>query len=189
MASFGDLEHEGCQTCSWGLLGWPPGGKQPGSAPATTPGDPGGMAASTPSLAPIVCAAQGKVWIATESLGEIVRGQPVEVDGATDVQLGDHTGLVSRDGCWLKVELVDQGETDEFRKERHLYPSASDPVPSSVANAKADEEPTEDDGDARTLYVDYDEQGHRYKSWRKVIQEAIEGNFSHGPLADQTDGV
>ena len=68
------------------------------------------------SLVRIARASQGKVWIATEGLAGVMRGQIVEVDAAPDVQLGDHTGLVSRNGCWLKVELVDQGEIEEFRK-------------------------------------------------------------------------
>ena len=157
-------------------------GKQTGLGSAAVPASEG--VASLPaaylhSLVPIARASQGKVWIATEGPEGVMRGQIVEVDAAPDVQLGDHTGLVSRNGCWLKVELVDQGEIEEYRKE--LYPSGNDLRPSDVPDVKAHEEPAEDDGDARTLHVDYDEQGHRYKSWRKACQEGTECNFSDAP--------
>ncbi|CAE7694882.1 pksN [Symbiodinium sp. CCMP2456] len=159
-------------------------GKQSGLAPVTGPASPGGTGFAAPclhSLAPITRASHGKVWIATESLEGVMRGQSVEVDVATDVQFGDHTGLVSRNGCWLKVELIDRSEIEEFRKERDLYPSVNELRSSDMPDVKVEQEQAEDDGDARTLYVDYDEQGHRYKPWRKVCQEATECNFSDAP--------
>ena len=43
-----------------------------------------------------------------------------------------------------------------------------------VDGEKDDNQDEPDEGDARTLFVDYDEQGLRHKPWRKVCLEAKE---------------
>ena len=133
------------------------------------------------SLTAIVKADRNKAWIATESFEDVIRGQLVDVDPATDLQLGPVTGLVAcRDG-WLKVELIAKSEVDSFKKERGLYPSGSPIDQPEEPGTKGDAEILPDEGDARTLYVDFDEEGHRYKSWRRVCQESKEYSFSDSP--------
>ena len=110
-------------------------------------------------------------------MDDVIRGQVVAVNPEKDLMLGAFTGLVSKLSGWLKVELVGESELLDFKRERGLEPTVFTDHGAGVDN-KASSGAEEDDGDARTLFVDYDEQDLRHKPWRKVCMEAREYQFS-----------
>ena len=90
------------------------------------------------------------------------------VDLQRDLMIGDHTGLV-RCG-WLKVELVETEEAPDFMRGRR--PPCEHPVPSDFVPEPADSRKVDAPSDARTLYVDTDERGVRFKEWRRAVSES-----------------
>ena len=65
----------------------------------------------------------------------------------------------SQGSAWLKAELIGRSEVAVFKKERDLFPSGK-PLFEELVEKPATA--GEDEGDARTLYVDHDEQGLRH---------------------------
>ena len=79
------------------------------------------------------------------------------------------TGLVKTASGWAKVELVGVAASPEFLESRR--PSLATP-PEPVVDSKR-ESSDEGGGDARTLFIDFDVQGVRFKDWRAVVQECL----------------
>lgn len=88
---------------------------------------------------------------------QVGRFSEVAVDLQRDLMIGDHTGLVRRPSGWLKVELVETEEAPDFMRGRR--PPCEHPVPSDFVPEPADSRKVDAPSDARTLYVDTDEQG------------------------------
>ena len=137
-------------------------------------------------VAAIDVAPPGKVWVSLPAPGEPSGLAEVVVQKGKGVCTGDREGLAVVSGKWVHVrlmseqtsnELVSQGSdltlaarlSKELRNEEPL-----EAVP------KTEEEPQSED--ARTLYVDYDEEGERYKEWRQVVLECKEHIYKDWPL-------
>lgn len=109
---------------------------------------------------------------------------------ATDVQVGDRCALAFRQGTWVKVEMIKQEEAPDYADKRRAlfgHPLASglakDASPTSkMKPAKSGDDEPDDDKEVRTLWVDYDEHGERFKRWRDVCQECFTPTFSETPL-------
>ena len=132
-------------------------------------------------LRPCCEAPDGKVWLSAENFAGKVVGEEVHVDISRDYMIGETTGLVRVDGGrWLKVELVDVAAAPSFKAARSgvaVAPALQGPKPAPKEETGAEE----DAGDARTLFVDFDSQRIRYKSWKAVTQEAREYSYSDWP--------
>ena len=143
------------------------------------------------------------VWVAAEPLGGLVLGQEVSLNSDEDVQIGDRTALTLRQGVWVKVDLVPLADVGSYADDRRkLFNSvAADPDPlgnkspgqlarHKTAAVVGDEsekpqDPDVDDaahGDVRTLYVDTDEHGERFKRWRNVCSESFTPVYDSKPL-------
>lgn len=103
--------------------------------------------------------------------------------------------MALRSDCWVKVELIPITEVDVYPAQRiSLFSSLATPpaavVPFGAKGSaeKSDGAGDEADspGDVRTLWVDFDEHGERYKRWRDVSKEcftpALEEKPIDGPL-------
>lgn len=92
--------------------------------------------------------------------------------------------------CRLISDAIDYAD-----KRRSLFSHANPPAEKTIldrlkpvaANDGAEEE--EDKGDVRTLWIDYDEHGERYKRWRDVCRESHSPNLADKPLDGPITGL
>lgn len=153
----------------------------------------GGSPVGTPKNAKVVEPAMGDyVWVSAEPLGGLILGQEVSLNAETDVQCGPRHAMALRRGEWVKVEMIQIGEAADYAsKRRSLFGHAATPgsgecppepvgAASETKGAKAVQD--EDDKEVRTLWVDYDEHGERFKRWRDVCCESYAPTFGEKPL-------
>ena len=127
------------------------------------------------------------VWVAAEPLGGLALRQEVSLNRETDVQCGDKTALALRQGHWVKVELIRVEDAADYSdKRRRLYgfssPGSSHEPPPGDRAAPKKGVIEDEDNEVRTLWVDYDEHGERYKRWRDVCKESYTPNLEEKPL-------
>ena len=130
-------------------------------------------------IRPIAVAEGDKLWVCLENLDGFRFGQTMRVNPATDLMVDDHTGLVRVTSGWIKVELVSMVDAPSLLEARRGDLHAE---PQTVEKPRERQEPVEEGpSDARTLYIDYDAQGVRYKEWRSVCQESAEYSYEDWP--------
>ena len=133
------------------------------------------------NIQPIMPAETGMFWVCCEAKGDHQIGEVVEVDPKRDIMLG-RTGLFQSESGWLRLEKL--SESDRLK----MIPlPAATLVPAGLAVVEKDASPPqelgdEDTGDARTLCVDYDEQGSRFKLWRSVVLESKDFSYADWPF-------
>lgn len=121
------------------------------------------------------------VWLAAEPLGGLVLGQEVSLNEETDVQCGDRHALAFRQGDYVKVEMVRAVDAADYAEKRRALFGA--PSSSSTPTVPPPAEKTaQEDSEVRTLWVDFDEHGERYKRWRDVVKESYTPSFEEKPL-------
>ncbi|CAK0823231.1 unnamed protein product [Prorocentrum cordatum] len=116
---------------------------------------------------------EGLVWLVTENAeGHETPGMEV-TPRAGDVIITTTDGLVHRRGSFLRVQAVPSCDCVEFaRALRARHEGVSGAVgPAALAAPRAAEQAPSDE-DVRTLWVDNDGVGERYKSWKKAVQES-----------------
>ncbi len=128
-------------------------------------------------------ALEGYVWL---SLGaDRDAGGEVQVAGLLGAVCGEETAIICRNGVWDMLKLVKVGDAPAWAEKRRGPASSDVPLRAEGQDLKQDAEKVEESSvgeDARTLEVDYDEQGERYKEWRKVVTEVREYSFPDWPL-------
>ena len=156
-----------------------------GAAGAREPvGQPGSPVSGpdSPKNARVVSAAPpDSVWVAAEPLGGLLLGQEVCLNPDSDVQAGDRTALALRKNVWVKIELIPVADAADYgglrRKifEKPLEPTVDGPRAASSKEVPPAEFSGDDSphGDVRTLWVDYDSHGERYKVWKDVCSESF----------------
>ncbi|CAK0889616.1 unnamed protein product, partial [Prorocentrum cordatum] len=117
----------------------------------------------------------GRVWLISENAeGHETLGMEA-TPRAGDIFVTSTDGLVHRHGSFLRVQAVPNAECAEFvqglRARRGGTAAAAGP---SALRARASDPPPALEDDVRTLWVDYDEVGERFKSWKKAVQEGWE---------------
>ena len=156
-----------------------------GAADARGPeafGDSPKSGGASPKNACVVTAAPpDSVWVAAEPLGGLLLGQEVCLNPDSDIQAGDRTAMALRKNVWVKIELIliaDAAGYADARRKMFAGP-AEVPLDAPRAGSSKDVPPVgdpEDDsphGDVRTLWVDYDTHGERYKAWKEVCSESF----------------
>ena len=152
-----------------------------------------GLAAEngSPKNAVVVRPATGdSVWVAAEPLGGMVLGQEVSLNMETDVQCGDRHALALRQGEWLKVEMIRVSDAGDYAERRRMLFAGTKTsgsgecpaLPDKTAEKAEKSDEKEEDGKVRTLWVDTDEHGERYKRWRDVVKESYTPVFEEKPL-------
>lgn len=160
-----------------------------GGSPPTSGAVPG----SPVHARPVTNALADYVWVSAEPLGGLTLGQEVSLNAATDVQVGDRTAMALRSGDWVKCEMIRIVDAADYRDKRRALFSGSvvsgsgecPPVLDRLKQAAAiDKAKIEEDdvGDVRTLWIDYDEHGERYKRWRDVCKESHSPTLGDKPL-------
>ena len=123
------------------------------------------------------------VWLAAEPKADLVLGQEISISPEVDVQCGTHDALILRKGIWVKAEMIRLEDASDYaERRRKLFQSSA--IDGIVASSKEVVKPSDDekDGDVRTLWVDYDEHGERFKRWRDVVKESYTPTFEEKPL-------
>ena len=152
----------------------------------------GGLLPSTAQLmGPVAALPLDFVWVAAEFVGTTRPGQEVSLNPSTDFVLGPRTALARRGREWLRCDLVKVEDALNFGADlRSKYrrwldetagtltvpdlfgPPEREPPAADAAALAVGEEAAP--SDIRTLWLDYDEQGIRFKEWRKVLAESTE---------------
>ena len=137
-------------------------------------------------------AGEGMVWVAAEPLGNLILGQEVSLNIATDVQVGDRTALINRGGELVKAELIRVEDCQDYAlRRRALFKDPTAPaaeMPSGTKLLDQIDHPSKNSGEdekseeVRTLWVDYDEHGERFKRWREVCKESYTPVFDEKPI-------
>ena len=147
----------------------------------------------------------GEIWLCCEGGGEVEAGAEIDIKAGDWVIDGKHA-LIQRHGRRYRATLVKLVDVDamaaELRQREQRTPCgdvnrealmdklghpggteaagadgrASAAAPASGPAADRDGE------DARTLWVDFDEHGERYKTWRNVIKESYTVAHPDAPL-------
>ena len=146
----------------------------------------------------------GHSWLAAEPRGGIRLGDVLVPNPGADVELGDTDGVFLRDGRWLRGELVPDTLRDAWIQERINSLTSVRPQPIALADilgipadtvaieaanqdTTLDKEKDKEEGqtggenDARTLWVEYDEQGERHREWRKVVADCVVHSWKDWP--------
>ena len=123
----------------------------------------------------------GWVWVTAELTPSGHFGAEVKFDPFTDRLIADKVSIVHRGGHWIRCSMVLADKVEEFRRsleDRCRSALRVEPPP----DASPAGEPTASGGeDVRTFFVDYDEQGVRWKIWRQVVKESSECAWPDGP--------
>ena len=163
-----------------------------GKGPAIR-GDAGVISGSNPSpsqqedmasVRPIIQPGPNQTWVIMENFEGFKLGDYAQPDYARDLMIGDHTGLMKSPSGWMKIELLDIVEAAEIVKSRRGVPEVApaQEVSAPTPEAGADDTPA----DARTLLVDFDFQGIRFKDWRAFVGEVKEYGYEDWPFEGPT---
>ncbi|CAK0855470.1 unnamed protein product, partial [Prorocentrum cordatum] len=120
--------------------------------------------------------AGGRVWIVCENSDEHeTLGLEVTLRPG-DIAITSRDGLVHRHGGFLRVRSVPSSECVDFvaRLKARSTSAAAEPPAGALAIGGTKTPPIEADDDVRTSWVDYDESGNRFKSFKKAVQESRE---------------
>ena len=148
----------------------------------------------SPKNAAIVKPALGDyVWVAAEPLGGLILGQEVSLNAETDVQCGSHHAMALRRGEWVKVDLIKISDAGGYADQRRALfgasPAGSGECPQPAKIADEGDAGEGEDKEVRTLWVDFDEHGDRYKRWRDVCKESYTPAFEAKPLEGPSTGL
>ena len=114
------------------------------------------------------------LWLVAEDIGPFSRGQEVQKQ-VPAARLGAF-GLVEMDGTVVKVEFVsldDLPSVADYRRRAGARPPPLElAAPAERAGDVTPRPAADGRGDIRTLAVDFDAHGERYKDWRAVPVEA-----------------
>ena len=148
----------------------------------------------------------GRCWRAAEPRGLTRVGELLTPTPGVDRRLGDVDAAFLRDNGWIRGELVRDVDYDDWLVERTkeltgVAHARSDParllgILPDVGKAIAPEGGTIDhkekvtdndiiegngDGEARTLWVEYDAHGERHREWRQVVADSVTHNWKDWP--------
>ena len=135
----------------------------------------------------VEAAADGYVWVADEIRGSTMIGDEIEVVDLETLKLGKDEGLAKKKGSWIRIKRLSViGAPEYLEKRRREIQEAlgevTTPKKTPLKETEAEEIVEGSPEDARSLFVDYDEQGERFKEWRKVVNEMREYSFGDWPL-------
>eukprot|EP00438_Fugacium_kawagutii_P022866 Skav226462 [mRNA] locus=scaffold1781:97140:98588:+ [translate_table: standard] len=135
-------------------------------------------------LHPLKEAPNGFFWAFDDPPEASYFGAELDVSSYKGFRVGDYDGLVQREGRWCRVKMlrVDAGPAHFDGRRRLLGEVFKTPKEDdSLLPERASEEEPRVRDDARTLGVDYDEQGDRFKEWKRVVGELKEYSFGDWP--------
>ena len=162
----------------------PHGGPTSGKGAADSPTQGGAVvlpsAVTRPQPPP-----DGSVWVAAEPEANLKLGQEMTL-GSKDFCVGSDTAMCLRGDVWVKAVLVKVEDAPGYAAARRALFEKVEALAADEGNAdlkrrfsgRSDEVAAEKkDGDLRTLAVDFDGHGERYKSWRDVTKEILGHEF------------
>ncbi|CAE7458265.1 SLC34A1 [Symbiodinium microadriaticum] len=113
-------------------------------------------------------AAEGYVWIAAEPIGGLKLGQEVSVQ-ANDIQLGESVAMLRRRLFGVRAE------SPVAAPALRTLDLIADDAGKDRTNDSSQEQ-------IRTLWVDFDEHGERFKRWRDVCKESYAPTLEDKPI-------
>ena len=141
-------------------------------------------------------------WRVADPRGAWTVGTAVEPNRDKDISLGGADGVVWKDPFWIRVEWVQEESvaawlTARQRELQHSSSSPSEPLPlrdvafntaplfdetlGGTEDGAKGAKDQRDAEDVRTLWVLYDEQNERYRSWRQLVQDSSVHTFKDWP--------
>ena len=168
-----------------------------GKTPATS-GRLGGSLDPAPRVTAFPTLGSSELWVVADPRGDLSVGLKLE-PLRTDVFLGDKDGVFLRDGFWVRGEVVAESDLERWRVDRLTFLTGMPSTTRTAERLGILEEPkgnTEDDkgeilnpkaaeideeGDARTLWIEFDDQGDRYREWRKVVSDSVAHSWKDWP--------
>ena len=129
----------------------------------------------------------GKVWLAMHSTPDFQLGAEVVDSLAQSVLLSPNTCAVEGPKGWTLCKLVKVAESPDFVSELREKNRASLKEDIGPVAGEPDQKPAapgdeaQEAEDARTLAVEYDDQGERFKLWRDVCRECREYAYPDWP--------
>ena len=164
---------------------------------ALTDGERGAGHPASPGLAdapafPLVAA---HTWRSAEPRSGVAVGESLTPVAGIDKHLGPQDAVFFRNGAWLRGELVADHLYDQWLLDRvkaltgcsSTSSKAAELIGISSKNQAAPEpiatdlQQTEDGNDVRTLAVEYDDQGERYRDWRRVVSDSTSHTWPDWP--------
>lgn len=130
-------------------------------------------------------APEGYVWLSLGASRAEDSGGEVQVAGLLGAMCGEETAIICKGGAWDMLKLVKVGDAPSWAEKRRspIVPEVPEKVDEQDTKEEAEKQDEASGGDdARTIEVDYDEQGERFKEWRKVMTEVREYSFADWPL-------
>ena len=130
-------------------------------------------------------APEGFVWLAFDHSSDFSLGSEIG-DLRDSIKLDASTGVVRGPKAWTLIKLVKVTDGPEFVEQRETALRGLLKTPSSETVATPKQEVHVEGGedvqeDARTLSVEFDDQGERYKPWRDLVKECREYGYPDWP--------
>ena len=131
------------------------------------------------------------VWLMPEPYGDKKVGQEVDVSEYAQISLGKDRRALYMQGRWIVADRVRTVAAAGYAEVRCasfspvvIQNARVEGVPSSRSNVEAAlaGESTRDAADVRTLWVDWDSHGERWKPWREAVRESTAESFPDAPL-------
>ena len=131
------------------------------------------------SVQAISAAGPGLMWVCCEMKDEHVIGEVIEVDPSRDIMMGS-IGLLQTSSGWLRLEKMSESDRVKMVQLDQKHAQPVEVTPAKTGEPTGPEE--EDSSDARTLFIDFDEQGTRFKMWRSVVNESRDFSYADWPF-------
>ena len=134
----------------------------------------------------------GYSWLLAEPLGAWEIGSVLRTSECKGVAYGTRAFL-KLEGVHVAADLVETDRVKEYEEERReflrraCHPSDLVVAPgegfANSSTPRGEAEPPRGVEDGRTLWVDWDAHGVRYKAWREVVAESTQLTFEDNPDA------
>ena len=130
------------------------------------------------TVRPISAPGPDQTWVVVENLEGFKVGDSAVYDVSRDLMIGDHTGLIKVSSGWLKAELMEVAKATALLESRRPVQEPPAPLIEPTVETVLEEA----SADARTLLVDFDHQGIRFKEWRALVTEVKDYAYSDWPF-------
>ena len=141
--------------------------------------DPNACGISSLQTAP-----DGSLWVSMHDTEDHELGSEVGVPSRQAVRLDEANGVVKGPKGWTLVKLVKIGDLpdmvgsmDAMVRSRQVKRDGTSESAAKAADGEVVEVEADGAEDARTLAVEYDDQGERFRSWRDATRECREYSY------------
>ena len=139
-------------------------------------------------ISSLQAAPDGSLWVSMHDTEDHELGSEVGVPSRQAVRLDEANGVVKGPKGWTLVKLVKIGDLpdmvgsmDAMVRSRQVKRDGTSESAAKAADGEVVEVEADGAEDARTLAVEYDDQGERFRSWRDATRECREYSYPDWP--------